>query len=86
MLIGNTIFTSECFELPCKAVRYNAFTEKLLKKTITKFLVFVIFTAVAAMSPAACHTTVVGRGEPSSFDRSNSPYGDEGKIGASYPN
>ena len=41
------------------------------KKTINKFSVFVIFVVAGA---AACHTGVVGSGEPPSFDRSGSPY------------
>ena len=50
-------------------------------KTITKFSVFVIFAAVASMSTAACHTGVVGRGEPPSFDRSTSRYNEPQVVG-----
>ncbi len=49
------------------------------KKTITKFSLFVIFTVFAAMGTAACHSNVVGGGEPPAFDRAKSAY-DEPKV------
>jgi hypothetical protein len=48
-------------------------------KTITKFSVFVILVAIVSFVSTACHKSVVGDGEPPSFDRANSPY-DEPKI------
>ena len=43
-------------------------------QTITKFSIFVIFIAFVSMSTAACHNSVVGDGEPPSFDRAKSAY------------
>ncbi len=50
-------------------------------KTITKFSVFVILTAIVSASSAACHKSVVGDGEPPSFDRDNSAYVEPKIIG-----
>ena len=49
------------------------------KKTITKFSVFVIFIVFVSISSGACHSNVVGGGEPPSFDRAKSLY-DEPKV------
>lgn len=43
-------------------------------KTIPKFSAFVIFMALVSISSAACHSSVVGDGEPPSFDKEKSAY------------
>ena len=44
------------------------------KKTITKFSLFVIFVVFVSIFSAACHSSVVGDGEPPLFDRGKSAF------------
>ena len=51
------------------------------KKTITKFSAFVILIAFVSIVGGACHKNVVGDGNPPSFDRSQSAYGEPKIVG-----
>ena len=51
------------------------------KRTITKFSVFVILVAAAALGLAACGRGVAGDKEPPAFDRSRSPFDSPEVVG-----
>lgn len=63
------------FELPHRALRYNCTDERRMpKKTITKNLLIVIFSACVSAFAAACGHGPVSGGKPPAFDRETSTY------------